>query len=134
MKSRMNNAEKWMWLEEKIMEITQLGLQIKKKKESNLRDLWDNVNQGIIGIPQGEEKEKEIENVLEIMAENVPNWKEKKKDIQIQEAQRVPIKINPNRRTSRHILIKMAKAKERFLKTERGKQTVNYRAPLVAQW
>ena len=80
MKSRMNNAEKWMWLEEKIMEITQLGLQIKKKKESNLRDLWDNVNQGVIGIPQGEEKEKEIENVLEeIMAENFPNWKKKKK-------------------------------------------------------
>ena len=104
----MNNAEKWMWLEEKIMEITQLGLQIKKKKESNLRDLWDNVNQGIIGIPQGEEKEKEIENVLEIMAENFPNWKEKKKDIQIQEAQRVPNKINPNRPTSRHIIIKIA--------------------------
>ena len=34
MKSRMNNAEKWMWLEEKIMEITQLGLQIKKKKKA----------------------------------------------------------------------------------------------------
>ena len=66
------------------------------------------------------------------MAENFPNLK-KETDIQIQEAQRVPNKINANRPRPRHILIKMAKAKERFLKTERGKQTVNYRAPLVAQ-
>lgn len=64
------------------------------------------------------------------MAENFPNLK-KETDTQIQEAQRVPNKINPNRPIPRHILIKMAKAKERFLKTET--KTVNYRASLVAQ-
>ena len=52
------------------------------------------------------------------MAENFPNLK-KETDIQMQEAQRIPNKINPNRPIPRHILIKMAKAKERFLKTER---------------
>ena len=40
------------------------------------------------------------------MAENVPHL-EKEKDIQLQEAQRVP-----NKPTSRHIIIKMAKVKE----------------------
>ena len=45
--------------------------------ESNIRDLLDNikhVNLGIIGIPEGEEREKGTENVFEeIMAENFPN-------------------------------------------------------------
>ena len=44
------------------------------------------------------------------MAENFPNLK-KETDIQIQEAERVPNKMNPNRHTPRHIIIKMAKLK-----------------------
>ena len=57
------------------MEITQSGQQKTqiKKLESNIRDLWDNIkraNLRIIGIPEGEEKEKWTENVFEeIMAE-----------------------------------------------------------------
>ena len=51
-------------------------------------------------------KEKGVERVFdEIMAENFP-------DIQVQEAQRVPNKMNPKRPTPRHIL-KMAKGKDR---------------------
>ena len=60
------------------------------------------------------------------MAENVPNLK-KKTDIQVQEAQRVPNKINRNKPTPRHIIIKMAKVKERILKAAREKQRVNYK-------
>ena len=45
------------------------------------------------------------------MAKNFPNLK-KEIDIQVQEAQRVPNKINSNRPTTRHIIIKMAKVKE----------------------
>ena len=41
------------------------------------------------------------------MAENFPNLKGA--DIKIQEAQRAPNKLNPNRSTPRHIIIKMAK-------------------------
>ena len=49
----------------------------------------------IIGVPEGEEKEKGIQCVFEeITAENFPNLK-KETDIQIQEAQRVPNKMNP---------------------------------------
>ena len=55
------------------------------------------------------------------MAENFPNLK-KEKDIQVQEAQRVPNKMNPNRPTQRHIIIKMIQVKERILKTAIPKQ------------
>lgn len=60
------------------------------------------------------------------MAENFPNLK-KERDIQVQEAQRVPIKINPNRPTPRHSIIKMPKDKKGILKPVREKQRVNYK-------
>ena len=121
-------------MEDKIMEITQSGQQTEnqmKKHESNIRDLWDNIkwdNLCKIGIPEGKEKEKGIENIFEeIMAENFLNLKDT--DIKIQEAQKVPNKWNPNRPTTRHIIIKMAKVKdkERILKAAREKQSINYK-------
>ena len=59
------------------------------------------------------------------MAENFPNLKVT--DINILEAQRAPNKLNPNRPTPRHNLIKMArvKDKERILKAAREKQSIN---------
>ena len=50
-------------------------------------------------------------------------------DIKIQEAQRAPNRLNPNRPTPRHIIIKMAKVKnkERILKAARETQSVNYK-------
>ena len=44
------------------------------------------------------------------MTKNCPNLK-KETDIQVQEAQRVPNKMNPNRPTLRHIINKMLKVK-----------------------
>ena len=65
LKSRMNNAEEWISdFKDRIMEITQTGQQTEdqtKKHEHNIRELWDNIKQAklsIIGIPEGEEKEK----------------------------------------------------------------------------
>ena len=75
----------------------------------------------IIGIPEGEEEEQGIENLFEkVIMENFPNLM-REKITQIQEAQRVPPKRNPKRPTSRHIIIKMAKLKdkERILKAAR---------------
>ena len=45
---------------------------------------------------------------------------------QVQEAQRVPYRMNPKRNTPRHILIKLTntKHKERILKAARGKQQI----------
>ena len=47
---------------------------------------------------------------------------------QVQEAQRVPNKMNPKRATPRHIIIKMTnvKGKERILKAVREKPRVTY--------
>ena len=59
------------------------------------------------------------------MAENFPNLKET--DIKIQEAQRAPKKLNPNRPTPRHIIVRMAKVKERILNSAREKQSINYK-------
>ena len=60
-----------------------------------------------MGVPEGEEREWEIENLFEkIMTENVLNL-EKEIDIQVQEVQRVPNKMNPKRPTPRNIIIKM---------------------------
>ena len=56
----------------------------------------------IIGVPEGEERQKGPEKIFEeIVVENFPNMG---KEIvnQVQEAQRVPGRINPRRNTSRH--------------------------------
>ena len=59
------------------------------------------------------------------MKEDLPNLV-KEIDIQGQEAQRVPNKVNPKKPTPRHIIIKMPKVKdkERILKAAREKQIV----------
>ena len=86
-----------------------------KRNEESLRELWDNVkctNIRIVGVPEGEEREKETEKIFqEIIAKNVPNMG-KETLTQIQEAQRVPYKINPRRNTPRHIVIKLTKIKD----------------------
>ena len=48
---------------------------------------------------------------------------------EVQEAQRIPYRINPRRNTPRHILIKLTKTehKERILKAVREKQQVMYK-------
>ena len=80
-------------------------------------------------MPEGEEKEQEIGNLFEnIMKENFPNLV-KEIHIQVQEVQGVPNKLDPKRPAPRHIVIKMAKVKdkERILKAARKKQRVTYK-------
>ena len=62
------------------------------------------------------------------MKENFPNLL-KEVDMQVQEAQRVPNKMDAKRPTPRHILIKMPKVKDKetILKAARKKQAVTYR-------
>ena len=59
-----------------------------QRNEERLRNLWDNLNRSniwIIGVPEGEEQEQEIENLFEqIMKENFPNLV---KEIDFQEVQ-----------------------------------------------
>ena len=62
------------------------------------------------------------------MKENFPNLV-KEVDIQVQEAQRIPNKLEPKRTTPRQIIIKMPKIKDkvRILKGAIEKQTVIYK-------
>ena len=80
-------------------------------------------------MPEGEEKNQEIGNLFEkIMKENFPNLV-KEIDMQVQEAQRVPSKIDAKRPTPRNIIIKMPKTKdkEKILKAAREKQSITYK-------
>ena len=103
-----------------------------KRNEDSLRDLWDNTkptNIRIIGVPEGEEREKGPEKIFEeIIAENFPNMR---KEIvgHVEEAQRVPGRINPRRNTPNHIVIKLTKIKDRdkILIATRGKRQITYK-------
>ena len=62
-------------------------------------------------MPEGEEEEQGIENLLEKIRENFPNL-EKEINMQVQEFQRVPKKLDPSRNTQKHIIIKLPKVEE----------------------
>ena len=102
-----------------------------KRIDDSLRGVWNNIkctNIRIIGVPE-EEKKKGTEKVVEnIIVENFPNMG---KEIvnQVQEAQRVPYRLNPRRDTTRHILIKLSKIKykQNILKAAREKQQITYK-------
>ena len=98
-----------------------------RRTEDSHRDLWDNIkrtNIQIIGVPEEEEKKKGYEkNFEEIIVENSPNMEKEIVD-RVQEAQRVPYRINPRRNTPRHILITLTKTKhkESNLQSKQGKK------------
>ena len=73
------------------------------KSEERFTNLWDNLKRSnirIIGVPEGEEQEQEIENLFEqIMKENCPNLAKKIYFQEVQEAQKVPKKLDPKRNT-----------------------------------
>ena len=80
-------------------------------------------------MPDGEEEDQEIENLFEKIMKNFSNMA-KEMDLQeVQEAQRVPKKLDPRRNTPRHIIITLAKIKdkERILEAAREKDTVTYK-------
>ena len=80
--SRITEAEEWINsdLENRMVEITATEQNIEKRmkrNEDSLRDLWNNIkcrSIHIIGVPEGEEREKGLEKILEeITAENFLN-------------------------------------------------------------
>ena len=128
--SRITEAkERISDLEDRTVEFTATEQNKEKRmkiNEDSLRDLWDNIklnNIRIIGVPEGEEREKGPEKIFkEITDENFSNVG-KEIATQVQEAQSVPGRINPRRNMPRHIVIKLAKieAKEKLLKATREK-------------
>uniref|UniRef100_A0A8D1GWL5 L1 transposable element RRM domain-containing protein n=1 Tax=Sus scrofa TaxID=9823 RepID=A0A8D1GWL5_PIG len=131
--SRKQEAEERVSeVEDRLVEIMDAEQKREKRLKTNgesLRELWNNVkctNSYIIGVPEGDEREKGTEKILkEIIAKNFPNMG-KEPLTQIQEAQQVPYKINPRRNPLRHILIKLTKIKdkEKILKAAREKKQI----------
>ena len=105
-------------------------IQKNEERLRNLQDILKRSNIRIIGVPEGEEEEQKVENLFEqIMKENFLNLA-KEIDLQeVQEAQRVPKKLDPRRNMPRHIIIILPniKNKERILEAAREKETVTYK-------
>ena len=97
-----------------------------KRNENSIRDRWVDIKRNnicIIGVPEGEEREKGPKKIFEeIIVEKFPNMR-KETVTKVQEVQRVPYRINSRRNTTRHIVIKLEKIKdkEKLLKAARAK-------------
>ena len=119
-RTQINNLEEKEDINFQLEQNEETGIQ---KNEERLRNLWDNFKHShirIIGVPEGEEEEQETENLLENIMKNFPNLA-KELDMQVQEAQRVPKKLDPRKHTPRHIIVILPKIKdkERILKAAR---------------
>ena len=91
-------------LEDRMVEFTAMEQNKEKRmkrNEESIRDRWDNIKRNnirIIGVPEGEEREKGPEKIFEeIIVENFPNMG-MEIATQVQEVQRVPYRINPRRK------------------------------------
>ena len=129
-RTQMNNLEQKEEINIQLKQNEETRIQ---KNEERLRNHHDNFkcsNNRIIGAPEQEEEEQEMEHLLEqLMKENFPNLVKEIDFQEVQEAQRVPKKLNSRRNTPRHIIINMPKVKdkERILKAARDKQLVTYK-------
>ena len=112
---------------------------MKKQEFKKMSDLGTsrtplNIPTSKSGVPEGEEEEQQIENLFEqIMKENFPHLAKEIDFQEVQETQRVPKKLDPRRNTPRHIIITLAKIKEkeRILEAAREKEAVTYKgAPI----
>ena len=107
-------------------QIEETRIQKNEERLRNLQDIFKCSNIWIIGVPEGEEKGQESENLFEqVMKKNFPNLAKEVDFQKVQEAQRVPKKLDPRRNTPRHIIITLPKIKEeRILKAAREKEIV----------
>ena len=121
--TQINNLDQNEEINIQLEQNEETRIQKNEERPRNLQDNFKHSNIQIIGVPEGEEEEQDIENLFEkIMKEYFP-YLMKEIETQVQEAQRVPNKLDPKRNTPRHIIIKLPniKDKERILKaaTER---------------
>ena len=105
-------------------------IQKNEERFRNLQDIFKCSNIQIIGVPEEEEEEQKIENLFkQIMKENFPSLAKEIDFQEVQEAQRVPKKLDPRRNTPRHIIITLPKIKEKekILKAARGRERITYK-------
>ena len=105
-------------------------IQKNEQRLRNLQDILKHSNIRIRGVPEGEEEEQKSANLFEqIRKENFPHLAKEIDFQEVQEAQRAPRKLDPRRNTPRHIIITLAKIKEkeRILEAAREKETFTYK-------
>ena len=80
------------------------------------------------GLRRRREREGPEKIFEAVIPESFPNMR-KEAPTEVQEAQRIPGRINPRSNTPRHILIKLTKIKdkEKILKATREKQQITYK-------
>ena len=128
--TQINGLEKKEEINSKPEQNEETRIQKNEERLRNLQDIFKCSNILIIGVPEGEEEEQEMENLFEkIMEENFPNLAREIDFQEVQEAQRVSKKLDPRKLTPRHIIITLPKIKdkERILKAAREKETVTYK-------
>ena len=113
--------------EEKSIQSEQQEEQRSHKKWEQNKESLGHLNDRYARRRRGRARNQKLMS-KKIMKENFLNLM-KEIDIQVQEAQRIPNKLDPKRNTPRHITIKMpnVKDKERTLKSAREKQRVTYK-------
>ena len=88
LKSMVNIEEEEVNIQPEQNEETRI--QKNEERLRNLQDIFKHSNIWIIGVPEGEEEEQEIENLFEkLMKENFPNLAKEIDFQEVQEAQRV---------------------------------------------
>ena len=89
-------------------------IQNDEERLRNLQDIFKYSNIQTLMVPEGEEEEQEIENLFEqVMKEKFPNQAKEIDFQEVQEAQRVPKKLDPRKHTPRHIMITLPKIKDK---------------------
>ncbi|KAL6035562.1 hypothetical protein STEG23_031936 [Scotinomys teguina] len=130
MEDRISNVEDTI---EEIDSTVKENTKTKKAIKQNVQEIWDTMkrpNIRIIGIEEGEEYQlKGTENIFnKIIEENFPNLK-KEPPIKIQEAYRTPNRLDPQKKSSHHIIIKTLNIqnKERILRAAKEKGQLTYK-------
>ncbi|KAL6030409.1 hypothetical protein STEG23_017097 [Scotinomys teguina] len=129
MEDRISNVEDAI---EEIDSSVKENTKSKKVIKQNVQEIWDSMkspNLRIIGIEEGEYQLKDMENIFNnIIKENCPNLK-KEPPIKIQEAYRTPNRLEPQKKSSHHIIIKTLNIQnnERILRAAKEKGQLTYK-------
>ncbi|KAL6073026.1 hypothetical protein STEG23_000444 [Scotinomys teguina] len=130
LEDRISNVEDTI---EEIDSTVKENTKSKKAITQNVQEIWDTMkrpNLQIIGLEEGEEYQpKGTENIFnKIIEENFPNLN-KEIPIKIQETYRTPNRLDPQKKSSRHIIIKTLNMqnKERILRAAKEKGQLTYK-------
>jgi hypothetical protein len=130
MVGRISELEDKIKIKGKTEELLVQQLNTCKRKMQELTDSIKRPNLRIMGIEEGEEVQaKGICNIFnKIITENFPNL-EKVMPIQVQEASRMPNRLDQNKISPPHIIIKKTSTenRERILKAVREKKQITYK-------